>query len=66
MPVYEFVCSKCGNKEEQLVKIGKDKIKCSECGGASYKVMSASSFILKGKNWYKDHYGLKKGKKESK
>jgi len=56
MPIYEFVCSKCGEIEDKLVSMGTKKIKCTKCGGAADKVMSAPSFILKGGGWESDGY----------
>ena len=59
MPIYEFVCSKCGEKVESLVSIGTNSIVCDKCDGEAYKVMSSPSFHLKGNCWAKDNYGLK-------
>ena len=63
MPIYEFVCSECGEKMEQIVSFGTNKIKCKNCDGEASKVVSAPSFHLKGNCWAKDSYGLKKEKK---
>lgn len=32
---------------------------CDVCGGSVKKMVSTSSFSLKGDGWYRDHYGLK-------
>jgi putative FmdB family regulatory protein len=38
MPIYEFVCAKCGNKFETLFRTQKDAApKCPSCGGADVK-----------------------------
>jgi len=70
MPVYEFVCSKCGERSEVLVKLGtKKEPVCDMCGKQMKKVMSAPAFILKGSGWARDRYGLSsntKSKKENK
>jgi putative FmdB family regulatory protein len=63
MPIYEFVCTECGEKIDKIVSVGTTKIKCDKCDGEAYKVMSAPSFHLKGTCWAKDSYGLKKDKK---
>lgn len=56
MPMYEFVCSKCGKKFDDLVPLGTEEILCPKCGGVANKVMSAPSFILKGGGWASDSY----------
>jgi putative FmdB family regulatory protein len=67
MPLYEFVCTKCGELHTDLVKLGTEKAECPSCGSISEKVMSVPNFILKGRGWAKDNYGLKeKSKKEKK
>lgn len=64
MPLYELYCEKCGHAEEQVLKLDEDMPVCDKCGQTMRKAMSAPAFHLKGNNWYKDHYGLKKtGKK---
>ncbi len=35
--------------------------KCEKCGGELVRVISASSFVLKGGGWYKDAYSKKPG-----
>ena len=63
MPIYEYRCPDCGHEFEQLQRMSDDPIKvCPECGAEQVKKMiSRSSFVLKGGGWYKDHYGLKGG-----
>ncbi|MDP6636528.1 MAG: zinc ribbon domain-containing protein [Phycisphaerae bacterium] len=34
MPIYEYVCSKCGHAFEKLVPSSKTKPKCEKCGSA--------------------------------
>jgi len=31
MPIYEFVCKKCGNEFEELVRSSDSKVKCPLC-----------------------------------
>ncbi|MEZ4236555.1 MAG: zinc ribbon domain-containing protein [Myxococcota bacterium] len=59
MPIYEYECTSCGHRFEQLVRIGADAPPCPECAHEVRKLVSPSAFILKGGGWYKDHYGLK-------
>ncbi|MBN2842797.1 MAG: zinc ribbon domain-containing protein [Sedimentisphaerales bacterium] len=42
MPIYEYVCQKCGKKFEELAlsMINKTKIKCPDCGGDSARQVS--------------------------
>jgi putative FmdB family regulatory protein len=38
MPIYEFVCGKCGHRFESLVRMGGEKgVCCPECGAAEVK-----------------------------
>lgn len=63
MPIYEYRCPDCGHQFDALQKISDDPISlCPECGGESVKkLISRTSFSLKGGGWYSDHYGLKSG-----
>ena len=57
MPIYEFLCEKCGRLVERLQKLSDPPPDaCPECGGKMAKVMSRNSFQLKGGGWYKDLY----------
>lgn len=64
MPIYEFTCE-CGNEKEELVSIGTETIKCDKCGKVMKKIISKSSFHLKGSGWAFDNYGLKEKKKKA-
>ena len=62
MPIYEYGCGVCGHTFERLQKVSDDPVQdCPECDatGQVKKLISRSSFVLKGGGWYKDHYGLK-------
>lgn len=67
MPLYEFKCYKCDKIVERLCSFDKavEGIKCFDCGSVMEKQQSMSSFILKGNNWAKDNYGLKKDNKKT-
>ncbi len=57
MPIYEFVCERCGRIVERLQKVSDPPPEsCPECGGKMAKIMSRNSFQLKGGGWYKDLY----------
>ncbi len=64
MPIYEYLCQKC-NKELEVVQKFSDEplTTCPECGGELKKLISASSFILKGSGWYLTDYASKDRKK---
>lgn len=57
MPVYEYECRNCGKSFEELQSIhDKPLKKCRFCGGAAQRLISQTSFSLKGGGWYKDGY----------
>jgi putative FmdB family regulatory protein len=60
MPIYEYSCSSCGKTIDVLQKISDPTPeKCTACGAQASlsRVVSRSSFHLKGGGWYKDLYG---------
>ena len=60
MPIYEYECTKCGNIEEALQKISdKPFTKCKHCSGKLHKLVSQSTFHLKGTGWYVTDYADK-------
>lgn len=60
MPIYEYECDKCGSHLEVLQKVGdKPLTRCSKCRGKVRKVVSRSSFQLKGSGWYVTDYAKK-------
>ena len=63
MPIYEYKCQKCGNQFEVFQGISDPEVKsCKLCKGKVQKIVSLSSFSLKGSGWYVTDY---KGKKAS-
>lgn len=57
MPVYEYECTECGEVEEALQKISDPPLqKCPNCKGKLKKLISQSSFHLKGSGWYVTDY----------
>lgn len=61
MPIYEYVCGKCGDHIELLQKVGDPAPKrCAKCKkGKMEKVISRTSFQLKGSGWYVSDYASK-------
>jgi putative FmdB family regulatory protein len=71
MPIYEYKCRKCGKQFEAFQGITDPELKsCKFCKGKVQKMVSLSSFSLKGSGWYvTDYKGKKPGapaKKEKK
>jgi len=57
MPIYEYECTECGEKCEVIQKFKDKPLKtCPECGGRMHKLISHSTFILKGSGWYVTDY----------
>jgi putative FmdB family regulatory protein len=60
MPIYEYECTKCGAMEEIFQKLSeKPRLKCKHCSGKLHKLISQSSFHLKGTGWYVTDYANK-------
>ena len=60
MPIYEYKCTKCGKVFEVMQKITDEPIKtCPECGAPVEKIISNSSFVVKGSGWYVTDYAKK-------
>ena len=57
MPIYEYRCTKCGHQTELLQRVNDaPKRKCGECAGRLEKLISRTSFHLKGGGWYAEGY----------
>jgi putative FmdB family regulatory protein len=71
MPIYEYECSKCGHQTEVWQQISEKPLsKCEICNGKMKKLISQSTFHLKGSGWYVTDYNSKgsppsAGKKEA-
>ena len=60
MPIYEYRCDICGNEFEKCQKFSDPVVdKCSTCGGKAQRLISQSTFVLKGSGWYVTDYGRK-------
>ena len=61
MPIYEYQCKKCGKQFEAFQGISEPDLKtCKFCRGKVHKMVSLSSFSLKGSGWYATDYAGKK------
>ena len=68
MPIYEYRCNECEHRLEKLQKMSDDPLKdCPKCEKpALSKLVSASSFKLKGTGWYETDFKGSKNKKDAK
>jgi putative FmdB family regulatory protein len=66
MPIYEYLCPKCRKIfEEWTTSANDDTVEpCPRCSTPAPRVMSQTSFVLKGDGWYVSDYGYRKGMKE--
>jgi len=61
MAIYEYECMVCCYKFEILTSKPMDKKeKCPRCSGHVKKLISSSTFFLKGGGWEQDGYSNKK------
>lgn len=57
MPLYEYECPKCEKILEVIQKFSDPPISsCPTCGGSVSKLLSKTSFQLKGGGWYVTDY----------
>jgi putative FmdB family regulatory protein len=74
MPLYEYLCQKCGHRFERIQRFSDPMVKkCPDCGGKVEQVISAPAVQFKGSGWYVTDYAKKpsagsnsKGESESK
>lgn len=67
MPIYEYQCGACHHRLEVIQKFSDDPLtECPECQSATLsKLVSATSFQLKGSGWYATEMGNKSTNKSS-
>jgi putative FmdB family regulatory protein len=60
MPIYEYECTKCGKMTEAIQRFSDPPLtECSQCHGGLHKLISMSTFHLKGSGWYVTDYAGK-------
>ena len=60
MPIYEYECTSCCKVVEVIQRMTEDPLtNCPDCSGPVNKLVSKSSFQLKGGGWYADGYSSK-------
>ncbi len=63
MPIYEYQCQTCENIVETWQGLSEPPLTdCPKCDGQLKKLISMSSFQLKGGGWYADGYSNSKEK----
>lgn len=63
MPIYEYRCTECQQLFEEWCKHVEDESiphACPICKGRSTRIISNTSFALKGGGWYVTEYGSRK------
>lgn len=57
MPIYEYKCKKCNQTFEIMQKVTDPQLSvCNSCGGELRKLITSTSFVLKGSGWYISDY----------
>lgn len=57
MPIYEYRCTACNHEFELRQKFSDPPAgECPKCAGAVEKLISSTSFTLKGGGWYDQGY----------
>jgi putative FmdB family regulatory protein len=64
MPLYEYACAGCGDEFEVEQRITDEPVKsCPACWSRKVRrLISQTSFVLKGSGWHADLYSSKRGK----
>ncbi|MFY9724907.1 MAG: FmdB family zinc ribbon protein [Bryobacteraceae bacterium] len=58
MPLYEYLCHRCGKSFEVLQKFADEPLtQHPECGGEVERLVSAPTLQFKGSGWYINDYG---------
>jgi len=62
MPIYEYECQGCGETFEVMQKVSDPAPESHSCGATEVRrVLSQTSFVLKGTGWYLTDYARKDG-----
>jgi putative FmdB family regulatory protein len=64
MPIYEYQCESCGRQFEIMQRMTAPMLStCETCGGHVRRLISQTSFVLKGSGWYVTDYPSESRKK---
>jgi len=62
MPIYEYRCQECQQSFEEWQKdFTERQVPCPVCGGKAERLISSTSFVLKGGGWFSDLYSKPAG-----
>ena len=61
MPIYEYLCKKCGHRFEKMHGHSEPAPPCPKCGGEVGQLLSAPAVQFKGSGWYVTDYAKKSG-----
>lgn len=66
--IYEYACMSCDHTWEEEQKLSDEPTKmCPSCKeNTAKRLISKTSFVLKGSGWYKDGYSSSSGAKQQK
>jgi putative FmdB family regulatory protein len=57
MPIYEYQCDNCDRQFEIMQRMTEPLLStCDKCGGHVRRLISQTSFVLKGSGWYVTDY----------
>ena len=57
MPIYQYKCLNCGKITDEFSKERKESIECPYCQTTAIRIISPSTFILKGDGWFNPSKG---------
>ncbi len=62
MPIYEYRCDACGTVFEEWHRHADDIVEepCPKCRKTAHRLISNTTFVLKGGGWYVTEYGGRK------
>jgi putative FmdB family regulatory protein len=64
MPIYEYQCESCNRRFEVMQRMTEPLLAtCEQCGGHVRRLISQTSFVLKGNGWYVTDYPSESRKK---
>jgi putative FmdB family regulatory protein len=64
MPIYEYQCESCSRRFEVMQRMTEPLLAtCEQCGGHVRRLISQTSFVLKGSGWYVTDYPSESRKK---
>jgi len=67
LPLYEYVCTQCGQHIEKIQKFSDAPLtKCEKCGGKLKRLISPPAIQFKGSGWYVTDYAGKSSAATSK